>query len=83
MSANGINVNECMETNLSGVYAAGDITHYKGKLDLIVTGFSEAAIAVNFAKSHINPKEKVQPLHSTTLMEIAEKKAARAGLPKV
>jgi ferredoxin/flavodoxin---NADP+ reductase len=79
MGSGGIHVNECMETNLAGIYAAGDITHYRGKLDLIVTGFSEAAIAVNFAKSFINPKEKAQPLHSTTIMEIAEKKAARAA----
>jgi ferredoxin/flavodoxin---NADP+ reductase len=77
MGTGGIEVNDCMETNLPGVYAAGDITHYTGKLDLIATGFGEAAIAVNFAKHFINPKEKVQPLHSTTIAEIAEKKAAR------
>ncbi|NBO39460.1 NAD(P)/FAD-dependent oxidoreductase [bacterium] len=73
----GIKVNECMETNRPGIYAAGDITEYSGKLKLIVTGFSEAAIAVNFAKTFINPKEKAQPLHSTTIMELKEKKQAR------
>lgn len=75
----GIKVNECMETNLPGIYAAGDIAEYRGKLKLIATGFSEAAIAVNFAKTLINPKEKAQPLHSTTIMELKEKRQARAS----
>jgi thioredoxin reductase (NADPH) len=75
----GIKVNECMETNISGIYAAGDIAEYRGKLKLIATGFSEAAIAVNFAKTFINPKEKAQPLHSTTIMELKEKRQARAS----
>ena len=73
----GIQVNDCMETNLPGIYAAGDIAEYRGKLKLIATGFSEAAIAVNFAKTFINPKEKAQPLHSTTIMELKEKRQAR------
>jgi ferredoxin/flavodoxin---NADP+ reductase len=77
LSKDAICVNECMETNLPGIYAAGDIADYRGKLKLIATGFSEAAIAVNFAKTYINPKEKAQPLHSTTIMELKEKKEAR------
>lgn len=72
-------VNEKMETNIPGIYAAGDIVEHDAKLKLIATGFSEAAIAVNFAKHFINPKEKVQPLHSTTIMEIKERQAARAA----
>lgn len=78
----GIKVNECMETNLPGIYAAGDIAEYRGKLKLIATGFSEAAIAVNFAKTFINPKEKAQPLHSTTIMELKEKRLARSAAAK-
>lgn len=70
-------VNDCMETSVPGIYAAGDVVEYRGKLKLIATGFSEAAIAVNFAKTYINPKEKAQPLHSTTIMELKEKKEAR------
>jgi thioredoxin reductase len=79
LTGDGIKVNECMETNLPGIYAAGDIAEYRGKLKLIATGFSEAAIAVNFAKTFINPKEKAQPLHSTTIMELKEKREARAA----
>jgi ferredoxin/flavodoxin---NADP+ reductase len=77
LSGNGICVNEKMETNLPGIFAAGDMAKYAAKLDLIVTGFSEASIAVAFAKVFLNPKEKAQPMHSTTLMEIKEKKEKR------
>ncbi|MFZ9520347.1 MAG: NAD(P)/FAD-dependent oxidoreductase [Silvanigrellaceae bacterium] len=79
LHGDGIKVNDCMETNLPGIYAAGDIAEYRGKLKLIATGFSEAAIAVNFAKTFINPKEKAQPMHSTTIMELKEKRQARAN----
>lgn len=64
---NSIVVNSKMETNIPGVYAAGDICTYEGKVKLIATGFGEAPIAVNHAKSFIDPKAKVQPLHSTSI----------------
>jgi thioredoxin reductase (NADPH) len=35
------------ETNLSGVFAIGDVAHYAGKLKLILQGFSEAAMAAH------------------------------------
>jgi thioredoxin reductase (NADPH) len=75
LSGNGILVDEKMQTNLPGVFAAGDIAKHNAKLDLIATGFGEAAVAVAFAKVFMNPKEKAQPMHSTTLMEIKERKA--------
>jgi ferredoxin/flavodoxin---NADP+ reductase len=56
-----------MQTSLKGVYAAGDIVSHAGKLKLITCGTSEAAMAVNQAMVHINPKNKVQPVHSTNL----------------
>jgi thioredoxin reductase (NADPH) len=62
-----IMVNALMETNLPGVYAAGDIAAYEGKLELIATGFSEAAMAVNHAVHAINPKARYNPGHSTNL----------------
>jgi len=64
---NSIVVNSKMETNISGIYAAGDICTYEGKVKLIACGFGEAPTAVNNAKSYIDPKAKVQPLHSTSL----------------
>ena len=42
-----------MSTNLPGVYAAGDIVTYPGKILLITAGSGEAATAVNTAKEYI------------------------------
>jgi thioredoxin reductase len=60
-----VKVNERMETNMPGVYAAGDVAQHGGKLKLIATGFGEAATAVNFAKHYIDPSAKAFPGHST------------------
>jgi ferredoxin/flavodoxin---NADP+ reductase len=60
-------VNSQMETGRAGVYAAGDITTYAGKLKLISVGFGEAAIAVNQAVHWIYPDKKVNPGHSSNL----------------
>ncbi|HWK90401.1 MAG TPA: FAD-dependent oxidoreductase, partial [Longimicrobium sp.] len=67
LERNTIKVSQLMETNLPGVYAAGDVVHYPGKLELIATGYGEAAIAVNNAVHHLNPKARVNPGHSTNL----------------
>ncbi|MGJ9383147.1 NAD(P)/FAD-dependent oxidoreductase [Salipaludibacillus sp. CF4.18] len=64
---NSIVVNSKMETNIPGVYAAGDVCTYEGKVKLIATGFGEAPTAINNAKSFIDPTAKVQPLHSTSV----------------
>lgn len=69
LKANQIVVNSRMETNLPGVYAAGDVATYAGKLKLIATGTAEAAIAVNAAKHTIDPTQREQPVHSTSLFE--------------
>jgi thioredoxin reductase (NADPH) len=59
-----IKVNPSMQTNLPGVYAAGDVAGYDGKITLITVGFSEAALAANHAVAAIRG-EKVQPKYST------------------
>jgi thioredoxin reductase (NADPH) len=59
-----IAVNRVMETNLPGVYAAGDVAGYEGKITLISIGFGEAATAANHAVAHIRG-EKAQPKYST------------------
>ncbi|RIW38854.1 NAD(P)/FAD-dependent oxidoreductase [Bacillus salacetis] len=64
---NSIVVNSKMETNVPGIYAAGDISTYDGKVKLIASGFGEAPTAVNNAKAYMDPKARVQPLHSTSL----------------
>ncbi|MDQ5967521.1 MAG: Ferredoxin--NADP reductase [Cyanobacteriota bacterium erpe_2018_sw_39hr_WHONDRS-SW48-000098_B_bin.30] len=67
MDVNAITVNEMMETSLPGVYAAGDIAAHTAKLKLIATGAAEAATAVNFAVTYINPSAKAFPGHSSNL----------------
>jgi thioredoxin reductase (NADPH) len=67
MEVNAISVNEKMETNLPGIYAAGDICSHPAKLKLIATGAAEAATAVNFACTYINPSAKAFPGHSSNL----------------
>jgi thioredoxin reductase len=67
LERNSIQVSSLMETNRPGVYAAGDVVHYPGKLELIATGYGEAAVAVNNAVHHVNPKARVNPGHSTNL----------------
>jgi thioredoxin reductase (NADPH) len=50
----GIAVATDMSTNMPGVYAAGDIATYPGKILLISAGAGEAATAVNAAKEYID-----------------------------
>jgi thioredoxin reductase (NADPH) len=66
-------VNSQMETGLPGVYAAGDVTTYPGKLKLIATGFGEAAIAVNQAVHRLHPDKKVAPAHSSNMAIFGQK----------
>ncbi len=62
---NSIPVTQKMETNIPGVFAAGDIVSYPGKLKLIVTGFGEAATAVCGAKLLVDPSARYFPGHSS------------------
>jgi thioredoxin reductase len=68
-----IAVNSQMETGRPGIYAAGDITTYPGKLKLIATGFGEAATAVNQAVHWIYPDRKVAPGHSSNMAIFGQK----------
>jgi ferredoxin/flavodoxin---NADP+ reductase len=58
-----------METNLPGVFAAGDIASVEGSepMNLIVTGFGQGAIAANAAKRYVDPKSRLFPGHSSEL----------------
>lgn len=69
-----IRVNTKMETNIAGVYAAGDVTDFPGKVKLIATGFGEAATVVNNSAHYINPGVKVFPGYSTTIMKQRERR---------
>jgi thioredoxin reductase len=69
MEGNSIKVNSRMETNLPGVYAAGDVATYDGKLKLIATGTGEAAVAVNHAKTFIDPAARAFPGHTSDMIK--------------
>jgi thioredoxin reductase (NADPH) len=47
--------NASCNSSIPGLYAAGDILHFDGKLHLIAGAFQDAANAVNSAKQFIEP----------------------------
>ena len=53
-------------TNLDSVYAIGDIAIYPNKLKLILTGFSEAAMAAHDIWRCLNPGQVMHQEYSTT-----------------
>lgn len=53
MDGHEIRVASNMATNLPGVFAAGDIVTYPGKVKLIAAGFGEVATAVEAALGHL------------------------------
>lgn len=64
---NQIVVNDRYETSLPGVFAVGDVCAFDGKLKLIATGVGEAATAVCFAKTYLDPAAKLFPGHSSDM----------------
>ncbi|MFH1686092.1 MAG: NAD(P)/FAD-dependent oxidoreductase [bacterium] len=82
LEKNAIVVDSRMRTNIEGVYAAGDIVTYDGKLKLISSGCGEVAVAVNNAKNYIDPRAKVSPGHSTDKHVLAQKKLAQGRAEK-
>jgi ferredoxin/flavodoxin---NADP+ reductase len=64
---NQIVVDDRYETNLPGVFAIGDVCAFAGKLKLIATGVGEAATAVCFAKTYLDPTAKLFPGHSSDM----------------
>jgi thioredoxin reductase len=60
-----------MGTAVDGVYAAGDITTYPGKVRLMVVGFGEAATAVNNLAVRIHPEQELFTGHSSEVPRLA------------
>jgi ferredoxin/flavodoxin---NADP+ reductase len=67
VQAGNLVVDSRMETSIPGIFAAGDITTYPGKLKLIAVGFGEAPTAINNAKVYIDPDAKLSPGHSSNM----------------
>lgn len=57
---------DTMETDVEGILGIGDITEYPGKLDLILTGFAESAIAAKTAQGIIDPDKKFKLIYTTS-----------------
>ena len=57
-------------TDVRGIYAAGDITEYPGKVRLIAVGFGEVATAVNNAAVLLDPGAALFPGHSTDAVPV-------------
>ena len=57
---NAIKVNNALDyqTNISGIYAIGDVNIYPGKLKLILCGFHEATLMCQSVYQRINPGKK-------------------------
>lgn len=68
-----------METGVPGVFGAGDIVTHAAKFKLIATGAAEAVIAVNHAVTYIDPSARLDPGHSTNIMEKKERAAAASS----
>jgi thioredoxin reductase (NADPH) len=60
-------VDSTMATGVPGVFAAGDVTEYQGKVRLMSVGFGEAATAVNNAAILLDPGAELFPGHSSEL----------------
>jgi thioredoxin reductase (NADPH) len=69
ISGRELTCNGKMETKVPGIYVAGDIAGPidNVKLNLIATGYAQAAVAVNVAKAFVDPNSKVFPGHSSEM----------------
>ena len=75
LNENALVVDSHMQTSVDGLYAAGDIAYYTGKLKIIQTGLSDAAMAVRHSLTYIKPGEKIRHTFSS-LKKAKEKKNA-------
>lgn len=55
-----------MKTSIEGIYAVGDIATYTNKLKLILTGFSEGALAIHDIYKIVHPDEIFHFEYSTS-----------------
>ena len=86
---NAILVNNSLDyqTNIKGIYAIGDVNTYPGKLNLILSGFHEAAVMCHSAYNMLNPGKK-NTLKYTTISGVegfdgSKKEAKRINISKI
>ena len=66
LNGTNIAVDPTMKTNIDGIYAAGDVVSYPGRVPLIALGFGEAQIAIISIMRDLFP-EKTLTIHSTSI----------------
>ena len=64
---------ENFETNVSGVFAIGDINWYPGKLKLILSGFHEGALMAQKAFRYVHPERKLRFEYTTSSSKVQKK----------
>jgi thioredoxin reductase (NADPH) len=64
---------EKFESSIPGIFAIGDINAYPGKLKLILSGFHEAALMAQAAKSIVSPGERVVFQYTTSSTKLQKK----------
>lgn len=68
-----INGSTKSESNIEGLFAAGDILHFEGKVHLILGAFADAANAVNQAKQLLDPTSSAKAMVSSHNSRFNEK----------
>ncbi len=77
MTEGGIEVDtQAFETSRSGVFAVGDISHYAGKLKLILSGFHETALMAHRAHHYVYPERRLRFQHTTSSSSLRKKLTA-------
>src|SRR5690606_16409378 len=64
-----IEVDYTMQTNVEGIYAAGNGVSYPGKVKLISTGQGEAATAIQAIETKLYPERHKHLEHSTSIIK--------------
>lgn len=65
MSGRYVAVDQHMRTSKAGIYAAGDLADFDGKVRLLSVGFGEAATAVNTLAVYLDSSRSLMPGHSS------------------
>ena len=61
------------QTNVSGIYAVGDICNYPGKLKLILSGFHESALMAQKCFAYCYPDKKNVFRYTTSSKDLHKK----------
>ena len=67
LSQAGLTVDSYDQTNIPGIFAAGDAATFDGKVKMITAGFGEAIVAINAAKVYTYPDKKHRHQHSSNI----------------